>query len=145
MKTTAMIIGAVIIILLLGAVVTSLFDFRTDEQTDEFNVTTGGGVTTADLVLSQDLYNDATVNANVSSNLTADAPIASTYTPGTNTLHVIGLQASDSRRLTIDYAIDGLTDYLGVGIAASTLPLFLVLGIIGIVAGAVYVATRGGD
>lgn len=146
MKSVTVLIGAVIVILLMAAVMVSVTDFRTDSFQDTFDVTTGGGETTAPVVLSQDLFNDATYNVSaISSNLTADTPAAASYVTATNTLTVSGLDADLTRRLTVTYRIDGLEDYIGAGVAAGLWPLLIILGVIAIVAGAMYNAFKSGD
>lgn len=143
MKTAALMIGAIIVSLLLPATVTAIDDFRLTDQVDLFNSATGGGETTVDVTLSQELFGDETRNASVSSNLTTDAPIASSYVSGTQVLTVSGLIASESHRLTVTYKIDALEDYWGAGTATRVWPIMLVLGVLGIIVGAVYNATRG--
>jgi len=145
MKTVALMIGAVILMLLMPAAITSIDDFRMTDQEDQFITTTGAADTDSDVTLSQTLFGDETRNATVSSNVTADAPIASSYVSATKVLTVIGLEASESHRLTVTYKIDALTDYYGAGTGARVWPLMLILGVLGIIAGAVYNATRRGD
>lgn len=145
MKAVSLILGATIIILLMGAIIGAINDFRMADFSEDHIVTTAANVTTATVTLSQDLFGDNTVNALVSSNVTADAPIANAYTAATNALAIIGLDDGVTHRLTIDYKIDGLWDYPGAGLAAKMWPLFLVLGVIGIIVGAVYTATKRGE
>ena len=145
MKTATLILGAVIILLFIPSAMDSIDDFRTTEQVDAYDITTGGGVTTANVTLSQELFGDETRNASVSSNMTVDAPIASSYVSNTQALNVIGLEASTERRLTVTYAIDALDDYPGAGVAARVWPILLILGVIGIIVAAVYNATQKGD
>lgn len=146
MKALALIIGAAVVILLLGAVISAINDFQTTDVQEPYNITTGGGITTADIILSQELFGDNTISATVTSNFTADAPVPSTYDSSTQTLTITGLVESESRRLTIDYKTDGLWNFPGAGVATRMWPIMLVLGVIGLIAGAVIVATRhGGD
>ena len=144
MKSATMIIGAIIIILLLAATLTAINSFRMADYEEPHNVTTTGN-TTADIVLSQSLFNSETYNVAVSSNLTDDAPVPSSYVSATKTLTVSGLKTNDSRRLTITYKIDSLDDYYAVGIAARVWPILLGLGVIGLIVGAVYNAMKHGD
>ena len=142
MKPVLLAIGAVIIIILSPIVMTSINDFRTTDQQDVFNVTTDQP--SANVTLSQELYNDKTYNVDsLSSNVSADAPLANSYTSATKVLTVSGLVGDTTHRLTIDYKIDATSEYPGAGMGASTLPLFLILGVIGIIVGAVYSSTRG--
>lgn len=145
MKSAALIIAVVIIILALPAVLVSLDDFRLDEQVDTYVVTTDNVTTTYSATLSQDLYNDDTRNASVSSNYTSDAPIASSYTSASNTLSITGLAVSRTRMLTVTYDIEGLNDYFGAGTGARIIPLLIILGTLAVVAGAVAYAWHRGE
>ena len=144
MKSGGMIICAVIVLLLLPAVIGAINDFQQADQTDEFTVATGD-TTQSSVTLSQDLYDDATRNASLSSNLTSDTPIASTYTTATNALLVTGLTGNSTRRLTVEYGIDNLGDYTGASIAIKVWPMLLVLGSICLIVAAVVVASKRGD
>lgn len=143
MKTAALLIAAVIVILLMPATLISIDAFRLTDQEDEYNVTTAAGVTAYNATLSQELFGDNTALASVSSNLTTDAPIASSY--DNQVLNVTGLTADASRRLTITYSRDNLGDYWGMGTVARVWPLMLGFGVLGIVVAGVYNATRRGE
>ena len=145
MKAASNLIAAGIIILLLPAMLLGIDQFRLVDQVDPFTVDTGGAVTTANVTLSQDLYGNQTRNASVSSNVTADAPIASGYVSATNVLNITGLQDSAAHYLTVTYSIDRLGDYFGAGVAAKVIPVLLILGILCIVGGAGYQAFGRGE
>jgi len=144
MKSATMIIGAIIIILLMGATLAAINSFRMAEYEEPHNVITASA-NTADIVLSQAVFNDATYNIVVASNLTADAPVPSSYASATKTLTVSGLQEDATRRLTVTYKYDGLEDYYAAGLAARIWPILLGLGVIGLITGAVYNAMKHGD
>ena len=145
MKSVSLIIGAGVLILLFGAILAGINDFRTDNVEEPHNVTTAANVTTVAIVLSQELFGDNTISATVSSNLTDDAPVPSSYASTTQTLTISGLQAGSYRRLTIDYEVDGLWDYPGAGLVARMWPVMLGIGVIGIIVGAVVAATKRGE
>lgn len=140
MKPLMYILGSVIIIFMLPAALLSFTDFRSGDYEEPHNVDTGVGETTADIVLTQDLFDEDRSYVTITSNLTADAPVPSAYVDSTRTLTVSGLQASDSRRLTVDYKVSKLSSYWAADLGTRTVPLFIILGIIGIIAGAVYLA-----
>jgi len=140
LKSVLQAIGAALIVLLIPAIMISLDSFRLTDQEEPHNVTTGASVTSANLTLAQDLYNDDTVNASVTSNLTSDAPVPSTYTASTNVLLVTGLDDSATRQLTVTYSVDALTDYWGAALGSRTIPLFIILAALGIIGGSVYQA-----
>ena len=144
MKSVMLILGACIIILLLSAVIPAINDFRSEEYTESHGVvTTGVGGTTANLTLTQDLFLDENSEVeSVTSNVTNDVPLVSTYTSATDRLLITGLVASTARTLTVVYNIPSLDNYYAVDIATRVIPLLLVLGVFGLVAAAVYAGTR---
>jgi len=136
-----LIIGACIVILLLGAVMTGIQSFRSDEYTELHNVTTASA-NSSSITLTQDLFDGETAYVTLSSNVTGDAPRPSSYTAATNALLVVGLQPSTTRQLTVTYDYSRLSSYWGADLGARAWPLFLILGVIGVIAGAVYAAAR---
>ncbi len=144
MKSGLLLLLAVIIILLLPASLTAINDFRMQDYTASYLITTTN-VTTASATLTQFLYNDSVANVSFSSNNTADVPLALSYVPSSKVLSLDGLELAKTRALAITYKIDSLTDYTGASVAVRVWPIFLVLGVIGLIAGAVYNAMRGGD
>lgn len=102
--------GILAIFLLLAAFTSPIIDgiktWRTDgdTRTDTYQVTTGAGVTGANVTLSYDLYLAALAEVDsFSSNETGDTPVAATYTEATKVLEVTGLEASKIRTLIVSY------------------------------------------
>ncbi len=143
MKAMSLVIGAILIILLMAAGLTAITNFRSAAYVEPHVVTTGGGITTADVVLTQSLFDDDTSFVTVTSNVTGDAAIPSSYVAATKILTVGGLLASESHYLYVTYRYGQLTSYWGADLAARTWPIFLILGIIGIIVGAVIIAAKG--
>lgn len=144
MKSLMLLIGACVIVLLLSAVVTGVQDFRSTSYTEAHGAqVTNAATTSANITLTQDLFMDRTSEVtSVSSGLGTDVPLVYSYTAASNILVVSGLTADATRTLTVVYKIGNLTDYWGVDLASRTILTFLVLGIIGLVAGAVYHASK---
>jgi len=144
MRSLMLMLGAIMIILLLAPVVTGIQDFRSAEYTEAHGVvTTAAAVTTANVTLTQDLFEDRTSEVvSVTSNVTSDVPLVSSYTTATNYLYISGLTAATTRTLTVVYHIANLEDFYGIDLAARTIMTFIILGVIGIIAAAVYNATR---
>lgn len=142
MKALALIIGAVCVILLLSGALAAIHDFRSTSIEEQYDITTGAGVTSSNVTLVHELFGDNTISATVTSDLNLDAPIAYSYTSSTQVLLVTGLDESQTRRLTIDYRTDGLWDYPGAGLTARMWPLLLGLGVIGLIVAAVIVAVK---
>lgn len=142
MKAVVLIIGVCLIILLLGAVMAGIRDFRSAEISRPYNVTTAAGITSANITLTQDLYDDDTAYITITSNITGDAAVPFSYTPATRSLLVSGLAENSLRQLSVEYRYNQLDTYWGADLASKVWPLFLGLGIIGIIIGAVIVGTR---
>lgn len=145
MKAVILVLGAAMLIIFAPAILDSVGDFRTNEQTAAYDVTTGAGATTANITVTEPVYNGATANIAVSSNDTDDAPIPSIYTSASKKITITGLAESTTRRLTFVYKISGLDDYIGAEVGAAALPLMLIIGIMGIIGGAIYTSTQRGD
>jgi hypothetical protein len=145
--------GSVILGIIMVAVMFVIFPIVMDSahtlQTDaevqtEAAVVTGAGVTDADIVLTEALWDDDNtyVTSIVSDNV-LDTPVAGVYTAGTLSLNVTGLAAADTRTLVLTYEYDGLTDYTGMGALVAVAPLLLFLAVIGAVVGGLYVSFKG--
>ncbi len=81
--------------------------WRTETQVQTVAVVTAGGVTSANVTLSADLFQDDVAEvSSISSNDTGDAPAASTYTAATKVLLVSGLVAASNHTLTLTYYAD---------------------------------------
>ena len=123
-------IGILAIFLLLGAFATPINDgiktWRTNDTSEDFEVTTGVGVTSANVTLSYNLYQEALAEVqSISSNDTDDTPVATTYTDATKVLLVSGLDDSTVRALTVDYYAE--TDSTVMRVLGPFLP-FLIFG-----------------
>jgi hypothetical protein len=109
--------GGFILIILLFAfssqINNGIANLRTDMVTQsEITVTTGGGVTTKDIVLDRELFGaDGSHVTSIASSLPADDPVAGTYVDVTDTLTITGLAESESRDLTIIYLSEKADDF----------------------------------
>lgn len=145
MKTVLVIIGVIIVLLLFGTLLGGINDAQTDLRTDAFGaVVTGGGVTTANVVLVATLYENSNLNVtSITSDLGTDVPIVGTYTALTRTLQVNGLTAAQTRTLTVIYKYDALTgDTATVGTFFGFLPLLVVVAVVVIVIAALVAAFK---
>ena len=112
-------IGILAIFLLLGAFASPMIDgikgWRTNDTTQNFAVTTGGGVTTANVTLTYDLYQAAVPEViSIISTEEADAPAATSYTEATKILLISGLEADKTRTLTVNYYAETDNDVMRV-------------------------------
>lgn len=145
MRSVTMIIGACVIILLLGAVLAGITVFRSGEYVEPHNVTTGAGVTTAQFVIVEELLDDNMIHVTISSNLTGDAAVPTSYVSANKTLTVGGLLESQTRQLGVTYRYNQLSEYWAIDLVSKAWPVMLGLGVIGIIVGSVISANRGGD
>jgi hypothetical protein len=98
------------IFLLFGAFASPISDgiknWRTDDITENFIVTTGGGVTSSNVTLSRDLFqSSASQVIDLSSNIT-ESPVATSYDDSTGNLLISALNAGDTRTLAVEYYAD---------------------------------------
>jgi hypothetical protein len=145
MKVALTVIGVIVILLLFGTMMGGINDAQTDLKTDNFAaVVTGGGITTADVVLVTDLYGGDVLNVtNVTSDLGTDVPLAFSYAALTRTLTINGLTAAQTRTLSVIYKYDALTgDSATVGSFFGIIPLLVAVAVIAIIAGVIYMAFK---
>lgn len=145
MKPALLVLAAIVIILFMPAVMASINDFRADDYTELHIATTTSPDTSENVTLTQDLLNNSLVNVTVSSNNTNDAPLPALYTSATNVLRVDGLETDARRTLTVVYKIGALDDYVAADMGAKVWPTLIILGVFGVIAGAVYTSTKPGD
>jgi len=94
-------------LLMVGSVLPPFIDSTMSEDiTENFVAVTGAGETSAVCGLTYEHYYGDTTNIDVISNLGTDDPFISAYNPTTYDTTVIGLSASGTRILSIDYARD---------------------------------------
>ena len=140
MKAAMTFIMVGLVILFLGGIMWAIGQFRgADFQEPHIN-TTGSNVTSAIFVLANPVMDDSTVNIKVVSNNVNDAPVPFAYSSINRQLTINGLNASDTRTLTIDYLVPRLPDF--IDLLARFFPAFLIIGCIVAVVGACVAAFR---
>ncbi len=126
------------VFLLLGAfaeqINAGIKGWRTVDTTENEVVVTGAGVTTANVTLDDDLYQDAVSQViSISSNAT-ESPVATSYVSATNVMLISALDAATTRTLTINYYAE--TDNTVLQVVGPFLSLFIIGGLLfGIAAG----------
>jgi len=137
----AAIFGVILLFNFMPNLTNSTHDLQTDAATQAFPaVTTGAGETAADVVLTKDPYQDRTTSITgiTSDNVLDVNPlVAATYTTATNTLHVTGLVASQSRTLTIAYETDALSDFTMMGTIVGWTPVLIVIAVLAVIGGTI--------
>jgi methionine synthase I (cobalamin-dependent) len=139
------IIGIAIVLTMFPIITDSVSTVQTDQNVESYAaVATGIGETSADVVLSEDLYNGRSASVvSITSDNIGDTPVAGTYTALTNTLAVNGLKANDTRTLVVTYKIDALGDYTGLGAMAGLTPLLIWVAIIAVLIGSIAAVFKG--
>lgn len=93
-------------ILLLLPVADGIRDFVAPFQDQDYtSVTTAGGVTTANVTLTDSLYVNKYQYTEIASTLETDTPSAISYNSTTRGLAITGLTESETRDLTVSYRV----------------------------------------
>ena len=130
-------VGILAIFLLLGAFATPINDgiktWRTNDTSEDFEVSTAVGVTAANVTFSYNLYLEALAEVqSISSNDTGDIPVAAVYTDATKLLNITGLNDDAVHSLTVAYYAE--TDSLVMRVLGPFLSFlifgFLLMGIV---------------
>lgn len=147
MKPVALLLGVIMIILMMAATLEGIQAFRSTSTTEAHgNIVTTSAETGDNVTLTQALFMDRTAEVtSITSNVTTDYPIASSYVSATKKLAVTGLAKSTTRTLTVTYKYGRLDDFYAADLAARSWMMFLVIGVIGVIAAAVYSGTRRGE
>ena len=104
---------------------------HTGDVLDTFEVTTGAAVTTADVVLTYDLYEGDVSNVkSITSTEPTDVPVANTYTVATRSLNITGLTAEKTRTLSVTYLTVSTNVYTGLGSIVKVAPLIVFVGLL---------------
>lgn len=115
-------------ILFLFPISESVYDFRTDQRSDDFPaIVTAPAVTTANVTLLESLYDADTGTTTLTSDNAADSPAPGAYTSATRVLTVTGLSANDTRDLSAAYDVDALTGSDAIDDFAEQLDVFFLL------------------
>lgn len=109
------------VILWLLPVTEGIYDYRTDLRTDTFNKDTTVNLTAQNVTLLQALYDSDIGSVNITSNLSTDAPFASSYN-ATRKLYMTGLTFNATRTLEVTYAVDALNLYPAISTLMDILP-----------------------
>ena len=122
-------IGILALFLLFGAFSGPILDgikgWRTQDTTEAFIVTTGGGVTTDNVTLALELYQDQPSEVIAIDTTEVEVPVATSYDSTTQNLLISALNAGATRTLTVEYY--GLPDDDVMGAIGPFLG-FLVIG-----------------
>jgi len=124
------------IFLLLGAFSTPIMDgikgWRTEDTTESHSVVTILGQTTANVTLASDLFQDDIAEViTVTSNISGESPIATSYVSASKKLLVSALNPAATHTLTINYYAD--TESGVIYVLGPFLPLIIIGGLLVII------------
>ena len=98
------------------------YDFRTDLREDTFTVETLTAVTTGNVTLVKDIYDDDVTTIEITSSDSDDAPLYSSYNGTSRLLAFSGLASSSNRTITITYDVDALVGNDAIDTLVTQLP-----------------------
>jgi len=132
MKTVVLsIVGIVLGLLLIANVLPEVVDdVAADDYAENFNVSTGAGVTTTTQTLTYDHYYADLTDLSASSDNGDDTPVVMGYDEDTKEVSIDGLKASDSRILTISYVREANQQFTGFSAFVRLTPFLCVIGLI---------------
>ena len=117
-----LLIVIVSVILWLLPVSQAVYDYRTDIYSDYYNYETGGAVTTANVVLSNPIYNNDTNTITIMSDLYTDNPLFASYCSTNRLLDMTGMTAAANRTITVHYDISALVGLPAVATLMDWMP-----------------------
>jgi len=130
LKIAIGIIGIALCLIIFPFVMDATHSIQTESQADSYNVTTGAGETSADVILTKDAWaHNVTAVTNFTSTEATDVPVASSYVEATKALTVGGLAESKTRTLGVTYDTDRLGDYIGFSSLVGVIPLIIFIGL----------------
>ncbi|PVV83517.1 hypothetical protein [Dehalogenimonas alkenigignens] len=141
------IFGVILLFNFMPELTGSTHDLSTDPASQTLaGVATGVGITEADVVLTTDPYKDrvTSITSITSDNVLDVGPIvAATYTTATNTLHVTGLVANDTRALTVTYDVAALTDFTMMDTIVGWTPAIIIIAILAVIVAIIWKVASG--
>lgn len=129
------------VILMLLPISEGVYNFRTNPRTDSFTVTTAAGVTSANVVLIKNIYDDDTGTIVFASDDADDSPLFTSYNGTTRQVVFSGMAANTTRGLDITYDVDAWAAVPAMGTVSDVIMpwlLFIFIFVLFPVAGVVY-------
>jgi hypothetical protein len=81
----------------------SIYAWKTESRTDTFTVVTAPGITSGNSTLVKSIYNDDVSTIILSSDLSTDIPVYSSYNGTSKKVVYTGLSANTTRQIEIQY------------------------------------------
>jgi hypothetical protein len=128
-KVVISIVGLIFLLILAGNVLPDVVnDVAAEDYAENFENTTGAGVTSANETLSYAHYYEDLTDLSADSDNVADTPVVLAYDEDDYRVTVGGLAESDSRILTIDYAREAHQEFTGFTSFMRLTPFIFILG-----------------
>lgn len=140
MKSLIIVFGTLLLIFAAPYIFAATDNAITEDYTQSIaGVVTEAEEYTANVTLGRDVYNDDSASIlSISSNVSADSPTAASYNSVSMELEVSGLEADETRTLSIEFRIDHTTLATGMAMFITLFRWFYVFIIIGMAGGAIY-------
>ena len=124
------IVGLVVGVLLITTIlVDTVNDAATDTYSENYNVSTGAGVTNTTETLSYAHWYEDLTSLSATSDNESDSPTVMSYDEDTYDVVVDGLAASDTRILTISYVKEAHQEFTGFSAILQMTPFVLLIGL----------------
>jgi len=128
-KVIVSIVGLIFLLILAGTILPDVVnDVAAEDYSENFENTTGVGVTSVNETLSYAHYYEDLTNLSASSDNGDDTPTILAYEEDDYIVTVGGLQTSDSRILTIDYVREAHQEFTGFTSFMRLSPFIFILG-----------------
>lgn len=137
-------IGVVLLVMMLPTLISGTQAAQVTSRTDVLASTTGVGETTDDVTIVGNLWQGALTSVTlIQSDNGSDVPTPTTYNTGTRVLTVGGLNANDTRTLSVTYNMAALTGSAEpAGTFLDFTPMLLVIAIVLLVVGGIVAFLR---
>ena len=128
-KVIVSIVGLIFLLILAGNILPDVVnDVAAEDYSENFENTTGVGVTSVNETLSYAHYYEDLTNLSASSDNGDDTPVILAYEEDDYIVTVGGLQASNSRILTVDYVREAHQEFTGFTAFMRLSPFIFILG-----------------
>lgn len=133
MKVIMMIVGVILGLIFIGSLMPDAINsVITESYSENYETVTGVGETSAVETLSYANYFEDLTDMSVTSDNEDDSPAITDYDETDYDTTVSGLNANDSRILTITYAREANQQFTGVSQLLRLLPFLLIIGLVGV-------------
>ena len=143
-KVLLAIVGLVVGLMLVATLLPDVVnEAASDPYSENYNVSTGAGVTNTTETLSYEHYYGDLTELSTTSDNGNDTPVVMSYDENAYDVFVTGLEASASRILTIGYVREANLQYTGFSAFLRMIPFICILGLVISALWALFTTVRG--